>query len=88
MSAKTFMLCCMAVLDAVTAKSDYYHTYLGHHAHHIDDYQVMDVYKRTDPTFIQGFFYDTERDKFVESTGMYGESKTHWLELNEKDGLI
>ena len=46
-------------------------------------FQVLDVYKRDDPSFVQGLFWDSEKQKLVESTGLYGQSRTQYLQVND-----
>ena len=52
------------------------------------DYTVVKAYKRTDPSFIQGLLWDTERGQLLESTGQYGESVTQWLVIDENKDEI
>lgn len=35
---------------------------------------------RQDNNFLQGLYYDNDRNQFVECTGLYEESKAQWLE--------
>ena len=48
-------------------------------------YQVLEVYKRHDPNFIQGLYWDPKKKRMLESTGQYGESITQWVKLNDQD---
>ena len=47
-------------------------------------YEVLGVYKRNDPSFVQGLYWDTQSGRLVESTGLYGKSITQWLSVDEK----
>lgn len=46
-------------------------------------YDVEEVYRRTDPSFIQGLYFDADRKQLIESTGLYGQSYTHWLNIDD-----
>jgi len=50
--------------------------------------KVIDVYRRKEPTFVQGLYFDQTTRKLVESTGLNGESKTQWLEIVEPLGFV
>ena len=45
---------------------------------------------RRDGNFLQGLYYDDDREQFVESAGLYGESKVQWLDevTDDDDGRI
>ena len=51
-------------------------------------YEVLQIYRRSDPSFCQGLFYDVSVGKMVESTGLYGESRTQWLNIDEDLGVV
>ena len=51
-------------------------------------FEVLKIYRRTDPSFIQGLYYDTERKQLLESTGLYGSSVTQWLNLDDSAGDV
>jgi len=40
------------------------------------NFQLLEVYTREDPSFIQGLYFDTDKQQLLESTGLNGESKT------------
>lgn len=44
-----------------------------------DDFVVHDVLMRRNNNFLQGLYYDSNKGKFVESAGNYGDSKVQWL---------
>ena len=39
-------------------------------------FEVLQIYRRSDPNFIQGLYFDVDRQQLLESTGLYGESYT------------
>lgn len=43
------------------------------------------MYKRTDPNFIQGLYWDVGTKRLLESTGLYKESRTQWVQLDEQN---
>merc|ERR1712060_80584 len=56
-----------------------------------DDFSVTNVLMRRDGNFMQGFYFDSEKGdhgQFVESAGLYGESKVQWLKKSEEDEHI
>ena len=46
------------------------------HQLHKQPYELLQIYRRSDPNFIQGLYYDTDKKQMLESTGLYGESYT------------
>lgn len=46
------------------------------------------MYRREDPSFIQGLHWDTERHQLLESVGWTGSSRTQWLTIYEELGII
>jgi len=50
-----------------------------------DGFKVHDIFVRKENNFIQGFYYDANEESFVESTGLYGQSKVQWLKEDPKD---
>ena len=44
------------------------------------------MYRRSDPNYIQGFYYDVDRQKILESTGLYGKSYVQWTNLDHEKG--
>ena len=53
----------------------------------LTQYEVLNILKRDDANFLEGFFYDSDKGHFYESAGLYGESKIQVLQLNE-DSLL
>lgn len=53
-----------------------------------ENFTVLDVFMRRDGNFLQGFYYDSDRRQFVESAGLYGQSKEQWLETSADDDRI
>ena len=51
-------------------------------------FEVVQIYRRTDPSFVQGLYFDIPRQQLVESTGLYGQSYTQWLDIDEEAGII
>ena len=52
------------------------------------NYAVVDVYRREDPSFIQGLYWDAEKRMLLESTGLYGQSKTQWLTIDDAQKTV
>ncbi len=46
------------------------------------DMIVKDILYREDNNFLEGFYYDMERKAFYESSGLYGRSFVHKLNLD------
>ena len=46
------------------------------------DFEVTDIYYREDNNFLEGFYYDSQRESFYESTGLTGKSYVHKLSYN------
>merc|ERR1711997_221487 len=53
-----------------------------------DGFKVHDIFVRKENNFIQGFYYDATVESFVESTGLYGQSKVQWLKQDPDDDRI
>ena len=49
---------------------------------------MLEVYTRDDPSFIQGLYFDVEKQQLLESTGLEGISKTQWLNINDQSQRI
>ncbi len=49
---------------------------------------MIKAYKRTDPSFIQGLLWDNDKGQLLESTGLYKESRTQWLEIDDEYSSI
>ena len=53
-------------------------------------YQVLDVYRRTAPNFIQGLYWDPKNRRLLESTSLKAgwngskESRTQWRKINQE----
>ena len=43
---------------------------------------------REDNNFLQGLYFDNERNQFIESAGLYGKSKVQWLEADSDDNRV
>ena len=43
---------------------------------------------REDNNFLQGLYFDNERNQFIESAGLYGKSKVQWLEEDSEDNRV
>ena len=43
---------------------------------------------RKDNNFLQGLYFDNERNQFIESAGLYGKSKVQWLEEDSEDNRV
>ena len=50
-----------------------------------DQFSVESVQVRKDGNFLQGFYYDSDRQQFVESAGLYKQSRVQWLEKAPED---
>ena len=46
---------------------------------------MIEIYRREDPTFIEGLGWDAERGMLLESSGWNGTSKINWESVNEND---
>jgi len=53
-----------------------------------DGFKVHDIFVRKENNFLQGFYYDATEESFVESTGLYGQSKVQWLKQDPDDDRI
>ena len=53
-----------------------------------DQFEVVDVLMREDNNFLQGLYFDNERNQFIESAGLYGKSKVQWLEEDSDDNRV
>ena len=51
-------------------------------------YTVVEIYERHDPSFIQGLYWDQDRQQLIESVGWYGSSRTQWLTIQEELGIV
>ena len=63
-------------------------TFLDSNAVKKQPFEVLNIYRRSDPSFIQGLYYDIERSQLIETTGLYGESVTQWLNLDDTTGDV
>lgn len=45
--------------------------------------EVIDIYLRENPTFIEGLFFDDATGRLLESSGMQGESQVLWTEIDQ-----
>ena len=52
------------------------------------DYDVRQIYRRTDPNYLQGLFWDAKHDTLIESTGLVGKSKVQRLAIRHELGVI
>ena len=52
------------------------------------DMIVKDILYREDNNFLEGFYYDSERDAFYESSGLYGKSFVHKLNLDQETSIL
>ena len=43
---------------------------------------------REDNNFLQGLYYDNAKEQFVESAGLYGQSKVQWLKPDTGDPRV
>ena len=43
---------------------------------------------REDNNFLQGLYYDNMKEQFVESAGLYGQSKVQWLKPDSSDERV
>ena len=50
------------------------------------NFELLGVYEREDPSFIQGLYFDTARQQLLESTGLEGQSVTQWLDIDDTNG--
>jgi len=50
-------------------------------------YKVLNIFPRThfkgQEYYVQGFKFDKDSNRIIESTGLYGESEIHRLDLNK-----
>ena len=53
-----------------------------------DQFNVTNVLVRKDGNFLQGFYYDSERQQFAESAGLYKKSRVQWLETSSEDQRV
>ena len=63
-------------------------TYYEDAKQYTDQFTVVDVLMREDNNFLQGLYFDNERNQFIESAGLYGKSKVQWLEEDLDDNRV
>lgn len=49
---------------------------------------VVDIYKREDPTFIEGLYFDDSTGRMLESSGWYDSSKVLWTYLDDSTHAV
>ena len=67
--------------------SRYMEYWRGREANSVD-FEVQDILYREDNNFLEGFYYDAVRDSFYESSGLYGKSFVHRLNLDTSTSTL